>query len=212
MLARRQLARAANPEVRTVKLLSRHCFVERLAERKGASLVSLVAATEPSMRKRGNPYHGHITKYANVLGMINWRYEASVNRQRTREGQPADFEAVPRAWGLRVEGTPFVVYQDKLYLELKVERPLNHYYQRSDGEIISDQRLAPWLPARPKPKQGVEKPIILRDYQVDHLVAVAHGGEILILCGQSPSPELLYESLADRIAFEAEQREGGVHL
>jgi hypothetical protein len=62
----------------------------KIAERKGASAVSIVTVTEPKMRKTDNPYFGRVARIARRSGMVNANYENSVNRQRCREEQPTD--------------------------------------------------------------------------------------------------------------------------
>jgi hypothetical protein len=111
-------------------------FKSALLERKGTTFVTIVAETDPKLRKRGNPYAGRVTKRSRVNGAIGWIYGNGVNRQRIREGLDPDFEAFPRKWGERIKGTPFVEHKGNTYLELKVER------------VLLDRRVAPQAQAR----------------------------------------------------------------
>lgn len=157
---------------------------EMLKARKGATIVTIVAETEPDLRKTGNPYIG-CKKISRVNGVINWIYENAVNRQREREGQPVNadgyiehFESLPRKWGQRIHGTPFVEHKDNTYLELKVERSLGHEY-RHNGETLTDEQVAPFLPKKKEgERQKVDKPVILRDYNLTNIVQISVGGEV----------------------------------
>ena len=40
-----------------------------LMQRKGASFVTIVAETDPKLRKRGNPYIGRVVKRSRVNGV-----------------------------------------------------------------------------------------------------------------------------------------------
>lgn len=148
-----------------------------LASRKGTSFVTIVALTDPRMRKRGNPYIGRVLKRSTVNGAIGWIYQNSVNRERARENLEPDFEAFPRKWGQRIKGTPFVEHKGKTYLELKVERALSTEYLL-DGEVVDKSVIEEWLPKR-KPegeRQEVDRPIILRDYDLANIKAITFDG------------------------------------
>lgn len=148
-----------------------------LASRKGTSFVTIVALTDPRMRKRGNPYIGRVQKRSTVNGAIGWIYQNSVNRERARENLEPDFEAFPRKWGQRIKGTPFVEHKGKTYLELKVERAISTEYLL-DGEVVDKSVIEEWLPKR-KPegeRQEVDRPIILRDYDLANIKAITFDG------------------------------------
>lgn len=148
-----------------------------LASRKGTSFVTIVALTDPRMRKRGNPYIERVLKRSTVNGAIGWIYQNSVNRERARENLEPDFEAFPRKWGQRIKGTPFVEHKGKTYLELKVERAISTEYLL-DGEVVDKSVIEEWLPKR-KPegeRQEVDRPIILRDYDLANIKAITFDG------------------------------------
>jgi hypothetical protein len=157
-------------------------FKSALLERKGTTFVTIVAETDPKLRKRGNPYAGRVTKRSRVNGAIGWIYGNGVNRQRIREGLDPDFEAFPRKWGERIKGTPFVEHKGNTYLELKVERVLGTEYLL-DGEPIDRSLIEEWLPKR-KPegeRQQVENPVILRDYNLANIKAIAFDGITIVV-------------------------------
>lgn len=146
---------------------------------RSASFCTLIARTVPDMNKTvvvtgvkvRNPYHGRCRKIAAVNGIINWRYENAVNNQRVREGSLPDFEAAPRQWGRRLEGEPFVQHHDKLYIELKVQRSMEHYYETHEGLRLDTAHVELHLPARrPNHRQGLEREVVLRDYAMESVV------------------------------------------
>lgn len=161
-----------------INTVSQTELVELLAARakSGCFALTIETRTDARLKKTGNTF-GPVYKLSRVNGMANWHYGRSVNRQRTREELTADFEAAPRQWGERIEGTPFVQHKGRTYLELKVERSLGHSYQTEAGETLTDSDVAPFLPAKADAsRQGVERTVILRDYAIDSILAVVMDG------------------------------------
>lgn len=155
-------------------------LIATLSANKGTTMITIVASVEPQMRKTANPYFGRVEKVSKVNGVIGWQYENSVNLQRTREGNEADFESMPRTWGTRIAGTPLVNHKDRYYLELKVEHVLDTMYF-VDGLPATDEQIAGIKSFMPEKKesarQEVEKVIILRDYALDSIVSITMKGK-----------------------------------
>ena len=162
-------------------------LVEVLMSRKGAFFGTIVAETDPRMKKTDNPYVG-ATKISRVNGLLNWIYENAVNRQRCRENQPLDdigevehFEAHPRKWGVRLRRedgsiTPLVEHKGSFYLELKVEKSLGYEY-RKDGVTLDPKEVEQYLPKRKEgARQQVDNPVILRDYCIDNIKQITMDG------------------------------------
>ena len=166
-------------------------FLATLESARGARPVTFTATTDARLRKTGNPF-GQVNKRSEVNGMVNWHYQNAVNRQRAREDSATDFEARPRKWGKRIPKSPFVVHKGALYLEVKVERSLNHRYVTPDGRALTDADVAPFLPKRSSnaAHQGVEREIILRDYRVDHMDAISIDGERLVIDPETVAPTM----------------------
>ena len=151
---------------------------------RGAGFVTIQAKTEPTLTAEGKAVLGVVTKTARVNGTINWIYAKSVNRQRTREGKPANFEAYPRRWGYRLKGMPFIVHvtkpsrkgekgEHRLYLEMKVERSLGHEYWDAKGKPLAAEIVEPLLQDKKgAPRQWLKKEIIPRDYQVQNITGM----------------------------------------
>lgn len=145
---------------------------------KGAAIVTIHTDTEPAMNKTGNPYVG-ARKKSSVNGMINWIYECAVNRQRIREGLTPDFQAYPRKWGQRIQGTPLVEHNGKYYLEMKVQHADSIYYV---GQMeIPSADITPYLRPLSKTRQGVTREIILRDYALENIKGITYGGELITI-------------------------------
>lgn len=164
--------------------VTRAQLVEALRAQTGAaSFCSIIACTIPPMNKTNNPYHGRCRKIARVNGIINWRYENAVNNQRVREEKAADFEALPRSWGTRLQGEPFVQHNEKLYIELKVSASVEHYYETHDGLRLDTATVESYLrERRPQTRQGLEREVILRDYALDSIRELhAYGNEYVIV-------------------------------
>ena len=167
--------------------ISKTQLIDRLMNLRGAKFATIVAETDPRMRKTGNPFVG-ATKISRVNGVVNWIYQNSVNNQRVRENQPLDnageveyFEPEPRRWGTRLKHdtghvAPLVEHKGKHYLELKVERSLGHEY-RLNGQTLDPQDVAEFLPERKESaRQRVDNPVILRDYSLDNIKTITIDG------------------------------------
>ena len=156
-----------------------------------ATFVTIEAETEPSWASKSpkiNPHAGKVVKRARVNACIFWYYEKSVNRQRAREGIEDDFVSAPRAWGIRLPGTPFVEYKGNLYLECKVERALGYsYHSRETGEIVGNEEVEPFLKAvNGSGRQGVEKTVIIRDYAMVNIRSIVYCGQTYTLQQEQP--------------------------
>jgi hypothetical protein len=179
-------------------------FMTLLESRKGASIITITAVTEPDwlpLKATGpNPYKGKVWKRQVSNGMINWQYEAAVNRQREREGNEPDFEAMPRKWGTRIHGTPWVTHKGKTYLELKLQNVYSVEYIDANGNPYQPvyipfgyhpkhdqitnfsgvELLAPiqdyLKPKSKNSRQQLDKEIILRDYTLTNIIEFTWGG------------------------------------
>lgn len=163
-----------------MKLLTQAAMVEMLSGIRGATFATLITQTDARLRKTGNPF-GQVQKVSRVNVCLGYQYEKAVNRQRIREDSEADFRAGPRQWGTRIPGTFFVEHKGKTYLETKVERSLGHAYIDSRGRQLTDDEVAPYLPARGENRQEVEREILVRDYSLDSIRSIACRGETYLM-------------------------------
>lgn len=152
-------------------------------------IVTLLTCTEPNLRKTNNPYFGRVQKYSRVNGVVGFNYERAVNSQRQREADPQTveeaeavptFHALPRKWGQRIWGTALVEHKDNLYVEIKVERKIEHFYV-VDGKLADDKQFAEiesFLQKKlPNVRQEVEREVELRDYKLENVRAVRVAGK-----------------------------------
>jgi len=176
------ISRAAysNPTTSTVQAMTEVQLAAMLTANKGASIVTIVTMTDPTMRKTGNPFVGNVKKVSRVNGMIGWSYENAVNNQLAREDKTAEFVAKPRKWGTRLNGTPLVEHKGNFYLEMKVERSLGYRYEDLQGNPLDDATMAQvkaFMPIKAKPQtQGTDKEIILRDYRLSSILSITYKG------------------------------------
>lgn len=161
-------------------------FISLLNTKKGASPITITALTEPNWKplketEGFNPFKGSVKKRCRINGMIGWAYEAAVNRQRIRENQEPDFDALPRKWGTRLHGTPWVTHITKdgiakTYLELKCENVYEVEYVDGNGNPVPFDVLHYIKESKNNPRQELEREIILRDYDVTNIVAFSWNG------------------------------------
>lgn len=144
----------------------------------GNQFVTLTTKTDARLKKGGNEL-GKVYKVSRVNAAVNFNYSNAVNRQRCREGEYPDFEPEPRKWGVRIPHTPFVTHKGKVYLEAKVERVLFHRYEDEQGRVLADEQVRPFLPKRTdnKEHQGVEREVLVRDYDFASIVTITLRGE-----------------------------------
>ena len=162
----------------TVKthIISQEELMERLAEVKGARIVSILTETDLEMLKTANPYVGRVKKRVMSNVVINFIYANSVNNQREKEGVEPNFMAQPRMWGVRINGTPFVLHKDKRYLECRFLKASSPTYVL-DGREVVDQAtidsITSFIPNRHHLSyQGVKKEIALMDYKMESIKAI----------------------------------------
>lgn len=141
--------------------------------------IGMTAVTTPEMRKKNNPFFGHVAKITRVNGWINWRYAKSVNRQRTREHKPADFRALVRSWGTRVKQTPLIQHGELYYLDVKIQQRHVIYLDLRTRTEIPWPQIKPFVrPPQKNLRQNLERDVILRDYHVENIAELRIAGEV----------------------------------
>jgi hypothetical protein len=163
-----------------MKAITQKQLLALLSEVRGATFATLLTRTDARLKKTGNPL-GPVSKVSRVNVTLGFQYDNAVNRQRTREGNVADFESAPRQWGEKV--SPMLVqHKGKLYLETKVEKSLDHTFQDQNGKELPHAVVAPFLPARRKSnRQKTEKEILVRDYALDSIAGITIRGENFVV-------------------------------
>jgi hypothetical protein len=160
-----------------MEVLNIEQFQSLLAHSKGAKIITLIVMTKADIPTK------EVYKLSRVNGIVNFQYSNSVNRQREREEKEPDFVPKKRKWGTRLSGLPFVSHVTKdgnhrLYLEVKVERVLSTEYRNAEGKTIPEEEITPLLKGKKSQKehQGVEKEVVLRDYDVANILGVTING------------------------------------
>lgn len=172
-----------------VKQITPEALVEVLRAVSEETSVILIARTEVRVNKKVagavNPLHGRVTRVSEVLGMAGSCYSAAVNSQRTAEGLPADFQALPHNYAVgqpapSADGEPLGLLKahrddpTRLYLPLLVDQTAWSFYE-VDGVRAPDQAVEPWLPDRKTPasRQGIDKPVLYRDFKLESILEIA---------------------------------------
>jgi hypothetical protein len=116
----------------------------RLRQVSRCQPVGFTAIVTPSrVRKTNNPLAGKIRKVSIGRGMINCHYDDAVNRNRIREGLPADFVSGPPSVGVRVDGCPLLEHvcdgsgESRFYLEIYVQEIRSHYFCTDDNRELN---------------------------------------------------------------------------
>lgn len=161
------------------KLLTVADLTEMFDVKHGARAITIVATTTPKLLK-GAP---RVVKMSRVNGMVWFSYQNSVNNQRKREGLSADFKPQPRKWGVRLANSALVEHKGEYYLEVKVEKSLDHKYLDPDtGKEIAASEVEKFIPQRKEgARQEVESVIILRDYKLSNIQSLTHEGVTYII-------------------------------
>ena len=162
----------------TITRITRNELILRLARIAGATFATLKTETEVKMNKTNNPYYGRVTKTGEMNVTLNFIYANSVNNQRTKEGNDEVFVPHQRKWGVRIEKTPFVEHNGKMYLEAKCNAAAKNVQYFLDGILIDKAQIEAFLPVVKSgaEHQGVEKEIIVRDFAMESIRGINFGG------------------------------------
>ena len=139
-----------------------------------------------------NPMQGRVTKLtedSNVIVFSNVEhspYEAMVKRRMLAEGKdPAEFTVGKRAWGSRVDRSPFIEHNGKYYLEVIFKNSGKSSYFL-DGNPIEKEMIEGL--ENPKQKEsdedeedkaqgGISEKVIVRTYSLDSIKGLRVMGE-----------------------------------
>ena len=152
----------------------------------GASFMGISTETTETLKGgKGNPLQGKVTKAmegGNVIIFTNTNkngYEAMVQRRLAKEGLPAEnFTLGKRAWGERLQDSPFVFHDGKMYLEvIFLQKPTNIKYF-VDGKETNKELIGGLKDTKEEGKQGglVDK-VIIRTYNVESVKSIRIDGK-----------------------------------
>jgi hypothetical protein len=178
--------------------------------------VSLIAETEPSMNKTGNPYLGRVRKVSyrtNVL--IGANYEGVVNSHLRKEGFAGDYKASAPNGMEWVDGCFLrgIKNPDKYYLRVMTRNDCEYYdeFFLLDGEEVTDAAQVADIksyikghsPSKKQAEAGLipEKQVKVCSYGTDGILAIWQGDK-----GYKPSEsEAYYTRFMERKAARKEK-------
>jgi Ni,Fe-hydrogenase I large subunit len=174
-------------------------LAKKLYDEKGTTFATILAFTKPNfvggqkcpMIQRG------VKKLAVVNVMIgNWSYENAVNNQREREHADENetvehFTAQSRSWGEQLAtevGKRIGLIQHtkdgevKTYLKTKIQKSLRHSYYDNNGQHVNREEAEQHIRRnKPSVRQGVEKEVFERDYELKNIRAIRMHGEVYVI-------------------------------
>jgi hypothetical protein len=127
--------------------------------------------------KRGTPNpFGTIHKLVRTTGFVGVDYEASVNREASRQGGTASFDADPLPWGEWLIPSKVITHKGNLYLRTQTTPGTRRKvackvlsYRGENGQFLSREQVKPYLPeAKESNKQqeetGITETVWVRTY------------------------------------------------
>ena len=163
---------------------------EALSDINGGTFVGLDTETNvPLKGGKKNELQGRVTKKtvgSSVMVFSNQNgsaYEGIVKRRLLAEGKdPETFTVGPRAWGTRIEGTPFIEHKDDHYLEVIFLSPgKSSYYV--DGKIVDPNTIEglEYDKEEKEPSEtsqsGLSDKVIVRTYKVSSITEIRANGK-----------------------------------
>lgn len=161
-----------------------------ISDIKGSTFVGI--DTETVVKLKGgkkNEMQGRVTKVtegANTMifsEMAGSGYENMVKRRMVKEGKdPETFTVKPRAWGTRVEKSPFIEHKGKHYIEcIFMASGKSHYLL--DGVPIDAEEIEGLPEKRVETEEsqgGVEDKVIIRTFALDSIKKIRINGTEII--------------------------------
>lgn len=160
-----------------------------LADVNGNTIISIDTVTVPKLKGgKSNPMQGVVRKVmigANVMVFTNKRsngYENMVMRRLAQEGKdPSSFQLGPRAWGQRIEGTPFIEHNGALYLEVIFLKPGKSHYEHGVRKIDRSEVIGLEEASEGGEQGGLENKVIIRTFKADSISSITINGERHVL-------------------------------
>ena len=158
-------------------------MIERFKSLKGCKMMTITIRTQPRLRaSKSNPLNGRVVKFQSINGAVGYNYEAAVNRQRTKDHTPPDFEALSRRNMVHIGGS--ILKHNKTNEHYVFLRPLSKqpaiYYV--DGRVVTLDKIAQYLYSPPKKdkggSQGVSKEIPYINIKVSNIIYVKGFGHL----------------------------------
>ena len=157
-----------------------------LAGVNGASFISIDTETVPTLKGgKSNPHQGRVTKVSRGASVMVFQnkntnaYENMVERRLKAEGKdPASFTLGPRAWGTRIEGTPFIEHKGETYLEVIFLKAPKETVYFLDGKEVDASEIQGLEADKPNADSqgGLENKVIIRTFKCDSITTIRVDG------------------------------------
>lgn len=152
---------------------------------KGSAFIGLDTITDVKLTGgKKNPLQGRVqklTRGANVMVFNDTEqngYENMIKRRMEREGKdPSTFTLGKRAWGQRIEQSPFIDHNGKKYIECIFVSPGKSTYL-VDG-VETDKEDIEGIPEskeNPDSQGGIDNKVVIRAYSLDSVHSVRING------------------------------------
>lgn len=160
-----------------------------LADVNGNTIISIDTVTIPKLKGgKGNPMQGQVRKVtigANVMVFSNKHsngYENMVMRRLAQEGKdPKSFELGARAWGERIEGTPFIQHNGALYLEVIFLKPGKTHFEHGVRKIDRSDVVGLEESSDGGEQGGLDNKVIIRTFKADSISSITINGQRHVL-------------------------------
>jgi len=149
---------------------------------KSTAIAEIDTTTQVKLKGgKKNPFQGRVQKRtidANVMLYNDSSKNVYGNMVRDRmveEGKDPDtFELKPRAWGVRIENSPFIEHKDKYYLECIFISPGKSVYLVDGVETPKEEieGLETQKKVSETSQGGIENKVILRTFSLDSIEEV----------------------------------------
>lgn len=149
---------------------------------KGTSFAGIDTLTEVKLKGgKKNPFQGRVQKKTTGANIMLYNdssknvYGNMVKKRMLEEGKdPETFELKPRAWGTRIENSPFIEHKDKYYLECIFVSPGKSVYLVDGVETPKEEieGLETEKKVSETSQGGIENKIILRTFSLDSIEEV----------------------------------------
>jgi hypothetical protein len=151
---------------------------EEIDKLEGCYQVEIDTSTKAKLKGgKSNPMQDRVTKKTVGAKMMlfsnvgNDAYEKMVKSRMETEGKdPESFELKPRAWGTRIENTPFVEHKGNYYIELYHIESGKTIYFLDDEEINKDEiEGLEDKKVNEDSQGGIANKVIVRTYSMDSI-------------------------------------------
>lgn len=170
-----------------MKKLTYSSLINYLANHKGVALVGLSTLTDAKARKTGNPF-GTVYKQCRGVGLVGADYQAAVNREGSRQGVEANYQAESLPWGEWIVQNKVIGHKGQFYLRTQSspgqrrKSPVRVVaYRNSTGQFLPSEQVKPFLPeAKESAKQenaGLEKTVWVRTYGFNSIRKIRVNGQ-----------------------------------